>query len=173
MFQYTRNVGSDASYFHMRPNRTAQTMDQNSIRSQLAPGWTPLNILIMVALFVFVWWPFGLLMLAYILFGANLGLNLAEPATFKEAFARLTGGSSVSSGSTAQWKGDRADTGSPAVVSSNTNDLRDEAERLRQERENLDRERADLNHDRENLDRERAEFEAEKKAFEQQRHEDA
>ena len=55
-------------------------MDKKSIRTQLAPGWTPLNILIMVALFIFVWWPFGLLMLAYILFGTKLGLNLAEPA---------------------------------------------------------------------------------------------
>lgn len=123
-------------------------MDKKSIRTQLAPGWTPLNILIMVALFIFVWWPFGLLMLAYILFGTKLGLNLAEPATFKEAYARLTGGTSVSSGSATRGNGDRTVTGSPVSNSSNTTDVRDEAERLHQEREKLDRERADIDADK-------------------------
>jgi hypothetical protein len=134
-------------------------LDQKSIRTQLTPGWTLLNILIMVTLFIFVWWPFGLLMLAYILFGAKFGLNLAEPTTFKEAFARLTGGTSVNSGSATRWNADRSGTDSPGSESANTTDLRDEAERLCQEREKLDRERAD--------------FDAEKQSHDQQRREDA
>ncbi|MDB3935809.1 DUF2852 domain-containing protein [Granulosicoccus sp.] len=134
-------------------------MDQNTIRTQLAPGWTPVNIIILAVLFVFVWWPLGVLMLAYILFGPKLGLHLAEPATFKAAFARLTSGKSTSSGSATRWNGDSTDTGSPDAVSSGANGLRDEAEHVRQ--------------DRETLDRERAEFNAEKQAFEQKRREDA
>lgn len=134
-------------------------MDQKSVRAQLAPGWTPVNILITAALFLFVWWPLALLMLAYILFGAKLGLNLAEPVTFKQAFARLTSGKAINSGTATRWNGDGTDTGSPGSVSLNSTELREEAERLRREREQLDRERA--------------EFEAEKKSYGQQRHEDA
>ena len=144
--------------FNSRPNVIGQTMDQNTIRTQLAPGWTPVNIIITVALFFF-WWPLGVLMLAYILFGPKLGLHLAEPATFKAAYARLTSGASASSGSATRWNGDSTDTGSPDAVSSGPSGLRDEAELVRQ--------------DRETLDRERAEFNAEKLAFEQKRREDA
>ena len=134
-------------------------MDQNTIRTQLAPGWTPVNIIIMVALFVFVWWPLGVLMLAYILVGPKLGLHLAEPATFKAAFARLTGGAPANSGTATRWNGDSTANVSPDASLSDTGGSREEIERVRQERETLDRERA--------------EFEAEKLAFEQQRREDA
>lgn len=134
-------------------------MNQKSILTQLAPGWTPVNILIMVALFVFVWWPFGLLMLAYILVGDKFGLNLAKPVTFKQAFARLTSRPTVNSGTATRWNGERTETGSPDSASSNATELQREAERLRLEREKLDRERA--------------EFEAEKLSHEQQRREDA
>ena len=134
-------------------------MDQNTIRTQLAPGWTPVNIIIMVALFVFVWWPLGVLMLAYILVGPKLGLHLAEPATFKAAYTRLTSRAPANSGTATRWSGDSTAKVSPDASLLDTSGLREEAERVRQEREKLDRERA--------------EFDAEKLAFEQQRREDA
>lgn len=63
-------------------------LDLDNIRSQLAPGWTMVNIVLLVVLF-FLAWPLGLLMIAYILGGHSLGVNLGQPETFSVAFGRM------------------------------------------------------------------------------------
>jgi ABC-type Fe3+ transport system permease subunit len=62
----------------------------NDIKQQLAPGWSTVNIVILVALFTFSMWPIALLFLAYILWGAKVGLDLSQPETIKAFGRRLT-----------------------------------------------------------------------------------
>ena len=59
------------------------------LKSQLLPGWSPLNIGLLVVFF-FIFKLFALLMLGYILFGARLGLNLGQPDTFKALWGRIS-----------------------------------------------------------------------------------
>lgn len=62
----------------------------NDLRPQLAPGWSPVNIGLMILLFI-VFKPLGFLMLAYILVGGRLGLDLGRPDTFSAFWQRLAG----------------------------------------------------------------------------------
>lgn len=120
-------------------------MERNSLQTQLAPGWSGVNIALMAVLF-YVWWPLGLLMIAYIVWGAQFGLNLARPETFKTASQRMTSGSrapgatqggGTPSGNTAQ--------GTPDNERSDFDRWRQqETERLRSERETLERDRAEF-----------------------------
>ena len=52
----------------------------NDLKQQLAPGWSAVNIGIVVVLFI-IWWPLGLAMVAYIVFGQAVGLDLSRPDT--------------------------------------------------------------------------------------------
>ncbi len=61
----------------------------NDLKSQLLPGWSPLNIGILVVLF-FVFKLLALLMLGYIIFGARLGLDLRRPDTFRSLWTRIS-----------------------------------------------------------------------------------
>lgn len=61
----------------------------NDLKSQLLPGWSPLNIGLLV-LFFFIFKLFALLMLGYILFGDRLGLDLGRPETFKALWGRVS-----------------------------------------------------------------------------------
>lgn len=61
----------------------------NDIKSQLLPGWSPVNIGLLIVLF-FVFKLAALLMLGYILFGARLGLDLSRPETFKALWGRVS-----------------------------------------------------------------------------------
>jgi len=49
----------------------------NDLRSQLAPGWSGVNIGIMVLLFIAIP-PLGLLMLGYIIWGRQLDLDFTQ-----------------------------------------------------------------------------------------------
>lgn len=61
----------------------------NDLKSQLKPGWSPVNIGLLVVLF-FVFKLLALLMLGYIVFGAKLGLDLTRPETFKSLWQRIS-----------------------------------------------------------------------------------
>ncbi|NND92987.1 MAG: DUF2852 domain-containing protein [Granulosicoccus sp.] len=58
----------------------------NDFKQQLAPGWTPVNIGLVVILFMLAW-PLGLMMIAYIVWGEKLRLDLSRPETLS-AFGR-------------------------------------------------------------------------------------
>lgn len=52
----------------------------HDIKQQLAPGWSGVNIGLIVLLFMLAW-PLALLMIAYIIWGNKLGLDLGRPET--------------------------------------------------------------------------------------------
>lgn len=60
-------------------------IDFNALKAQLTPGWSPVNIVLTILAFLW-FWPIGLLMLAYILKGADFGLNLGQPSSFMPFF---------------------------------------------------------------------------------------
>jgi hypothetical protein len=127
--------------------------DHNELLSQLSPGWSGVNIALMVVLFM-MFWPLGLLMVGYIIWGRSLGLNLRQPETFARAGSKLSQAFRVGvhSLNNAGSSGSEVSDSEPSVTEAS---LRTEAEKLRI--------------DRAALQRERAEFEAEKREFEQQR----
>ncbi|ASJ75467.1 DUF2852 domain-containing protein [Granulosicoccus antarcticus] len=53
----------------------------HDIKQQLAPGWSGVNIGLIVLLFMFTAWPLALVMIAYVVWGEKLGLNLGRPET--------------------------------------------------------------------------------------------
>jgi len=54
----------------------------NDIKTQLAPSWSTVNIVISVLL-VMMAWPLALAFVAYILWGSKVGLDLSRPETIK------------------------------------------------------------------------------------------
>ena len=52
----------------------------NDLKQQLAPGWSTVNIVITVVLFL-ISWPLGLIYGAYVLWGQKVGLDLSQPET--------------------------------------------------------------------------------------------
>lgn len=61
----------------------------NDIKQQLAPGWSTVNIVIAAVLFLVGWWPLGLLMIAYIVWGGKVGLDLGRPETISTFWRRI------------------------------------------------------------------------------------
>lgn len=53
----------------------------HDIKQQLAPGWSAVNIGLIVIMYIIGLWPLSLLMVAYVVWGGKLGLNLARPET--------------------------------------------------------------------------------------------
>ncbi len=60
----------------------------HDIKQQLAPSWSAVNIGLIIILFL-IGWPLGLLMVAYVVWGGKLGLNLGRPETFSVFGRRL------------------------------------------------------------------------------------
>ncbi len=52
----------------------------NDLKQQLAPGWSTVNIIIIVVLFTLSW-PLALIYLAYVLWGQKVRLDLSKPET--------------------------------------------------------------------------------------------
>lgn len=127
--------------------------DHNELLTQLSPGWSAVNIALMVVLFM-MFWPLGLLMVGYIVWGRSLGLNLRQPETFLRAGSKFLQAFrvGVQSLNNAGSSGSDVPDYEPTVTVAS---LRAEAEKLRI--------------DRMSLQRERAEFETKKREFEQQR----
>ena len=61
----------------------------NELKQQLVPGWTAVNIGIIVVLWVLSMWPLSLLMVAYIIFGQRMGLDLSRPETLRTFGRRI------------------------------------------------------------------------------------
>lgn len=61
----------------------------NDLKQQLAPGWSTVNIVITVLLFMFSW-PFALVFLAYVLWGHKVNLDLSRPETITAFGRRLS-----------------------------------------------------------------------------------
>ncbi len=77
----------------------------NDFKAQLAPGWTGVNVGLLVVLFLLAF-PLGLVMLAYIVWGGRLGLNLARPETFAREARRI--GRAFGAGRD-HWRSDRTE----------------------------------------------------------------
>jgi hypothetical protein len=133
----------------------------DNIRSQLAPGWSGVNIAIMVVLLIFMF-PLGVLMIGYILLGDALGVDLGRPETFATLFRRI--GRAFDAGMT-EFNGQA--NGAPAVNTEPTTTQTDPVSTDTAHTES--REAQNLQAQRENLDAERRRFEAEKAAFYQRR----
>lgn len=52
----------------------------DDLKKQLAPGWSTVNIIILVVLFMFSW-ALALIYLAYVLWGQKVNLDLSRPET--------------------------------------------------------------------------------------------
>jgi len=117
----------------------------SDLRSQLAPGWSGVNIGLLVVLFI-IGWPLGLLMLGYIVWGQQLGLHLGRPETLTAAFSRL---SNAWKAGLNNWQNKiDSSTGTPGYSGSTVDNSADQ----------LHKERLDLEKDR-------LAFEAEKRAW--------
>lgn len=81
----------------------------NDLRAQLAPGWSGVNVAITVVLFLMAW-PLAIVMIAYIVWGDRLGLNLARPETLSAFGGRIAHA----------WRAGSASWGSAAPLSSGT-----------------------------------------------------
>ena len=127
----------------------------NDWRSQLSPGWSGVNVALVVVLFLFAW-PLGLVMIGYIVWGRRLGLDVGRPETLSAFGARLShawraGSESWGSGRTipstgtpgARAAGGRPDAAadSPSANGRTAGDTTTSDETLRREREILARER--------------------------------
>ena len=128
----------------------------------LRPGWTPLTIALMVLGFVF-FWPLGLAMLAYILFGDRIPEFRRGARAMKDDFSRSFGGC----GARRSWNGPTgASSGNAAFDEYRAAELRrrdEERRRLEEERaefesfvQNLRRARDQEEFDRFKADRDRA-----------------
>ena len=136
-------------------------MDIQTLRTQLAPQWSGVNIAIIVVLYL-ISLPLALIMIAYVVWGRKLDLNLARPQSFVTAGTRLSKAmsralsdlSGSESGSGATGNG-----GTPSGVGGEPSGgpfddwRKQETERLRVEREALE-------HERTAFEREKAAYEA-------------
>ncbi len=131
-----------------------------NLRSQLAPGWSGVNIALVVILMI-VMMPLGLLMIAYILFGESLGLDLGRPETFTSAFERI--GRAINAG-VAEFNGQGT-----APTNSQAETPQTGAAPATTQTDQAMREAQNLQAERDGLAAERRRFEAEKAAFYQRR----
>jgi len=60
----------------------------NDIKQQLAPGWSTVNVVIAIMLFL-ISWPLAALFVAYILWGGKVGLDLSRPETISAFGVRI------------------------------------------------------------------------------------
>ena len=62
----------------------------NDFKQQLAPSWSAVNLVITAVLFLIGWWPLSLIMIAYILWGSKVGLDLSRPETVRAFIRRIS-----------------------------------------------------------------------------------
>lgn len=99
---------------------------------QLRPAWTPVNIGLMVLLFATGLWVFGLLMIAYMLYGKELGIDFSNWGKAKSTMNKA-------------FDGSRWGTGEKATGNFAFDEWRDaELKRLDEERKKLDEARRDF-----------------------------
>ena len=105
----------------------------------LRPGWTPLTIALMVLGFVF-FWPLGLAMLAYILWGDRIPEFRRSAEGVKADFKRSFGGCASRKSWGGAQGGHSYNSGNAAFDEYRESELR----RLEEERRRLDGERAEF-----------------------------
>ena len=62
----------------------------NDFKQQLAPSWSAVNLVITAVLFLIGWWPLSLIMIAYIIWGNKVGLDLSRPETVTAFIRRIS-----------------------------------------------------------------------------------
>lgn len=98
------NVGG---FYHVDDTKL---FNQRSFSYQLRPAWTPVNMALMVLFFITGLWLFGLAMIAYMLYGKDIGLDLSNWGkarhSVNKAFDRANWSSPSSSGNSAfdDWR---------------------------------------------------------------------
>jgi hypothetical protein len=105
----------------------------------LRPGWTPLTIALMVLGFV-CFWPLGVAMLAYIIWGDRLPEFRRNAEGVRDDFKRSFSGCGWGSRRDARWSGYQNQSGNAAFDEYRTAELK----RLDEERRRLDEERAEF-----------------------------
>jgi len=111
----------------------------------LRPGWTPLTIALMVLGFV-VFWPLGLAMLAYIIWGDRIPEFRRNAEGVRDDFKRSFGGCGAK-----RWNASTYQSGNSAFDAYRAAELK----RLDEERRKLDGERAEFEEFVQNLRRAR------------------
>jgi hypothetical protein len=105
----------------------------------LRPGWTPLTIALMVLGF-FVFWPLGLAMLAYILWGDRLPEFRRSAEGVRDDFKRSFSGCGWQGRRDQRWGSHQSQSGNAAFDDYRAAELK----RLDEERRKLDEERAEF-----------------------------
>ncbi|WP_051881519.1 DUF2852 domain-containing protein [Parvularcula oceani] len=109
----------------------AKVFDEQEFSRQLRPAWTPLNIALMVFMFVVGLWPLGLAMIVYMSYGREMGIDLSNWGRAKKSASRAMDG--------VKWSSDRT-TGNAAFDEWRDNELK----RLDEERRKLDEARREF-----------------------------
>ncbi|WP_183818484.1 DUF2852 domain-containing protein [Parvularcula dongshanensis] len=70
-------------------NNSPRVFDEREFTRQLRPAWTPLNIALMVFLFVVGLWPLGLAAIVYMSYGREMGIDLSNWGKAKRSGSHL------------------------------------------------------------------------------------
>ncbi|MCQ8185667.1 DUF2852 domain-containing protein [Parvularcula maris] len=135
-----------------------KVFDQNTFQHQLRPAWTPVNIALMILFFVSGLWFLGLAMIAYMMYGREMGLDFSNWGATKSTAKRAANKGFA-------WTSNRTQGSGNAAFDA----WRDaEIERLREEKRKLDEARdAFEQHMRDlRMARDREEFDNFKRAWE-------
>ena len=137
-----------------------KVFDEKTFQHQLRPAWTPVNIGLMILFFAVGLWPLGLLAIAYMMYGKEMGIDLSNWGSAKSSAKKAAKGFS--------WQSNRTSTSGNAAFDA----WREaEIERLEEEKRKLDEARdAFEEHMKElRMARDREEFDAFKRAWEEKR----
>ncbi len=130
----------------------AKVFNEKSFSQQLRPAWTPLNVAIMIFFFVTGLWILGLAMIAYMIYGQQMGLNFANWGAYGK------GGRCGSR----RWRHESRTTAAPTGNAAFDEWRQAEIDKLEEERRKLDEARRDFEAYLEELKqaKDREEFEA-------------
>jgi len=122
-------------------------LDLVNLRSQLSPGWSPVNIgAVVILTWIFI--PFGLAMIAYVLWGDRVGLDFSQPGSIRQFVTRLKNGfrGAVQGFNSTQGHANPPSTGTPTPDRDSFESWRRQEEvKLQNEREALEQERDAFN----------------------------
>ncbi|MEO1041682.1 MAG: DUF2852 domain-containing protein [Pseudomonadota bacterium] len=79
---------------------TDKIFDEKTFQDQLRPAWTPVNVALMILFFVTGLWPLGLLAIAYMMYGREMGLDFSNWGQAKSSVRRASKGCTWSSNRT-------------------------------------------------------------------------
>lgn len=112
----------------------AKVFNGKNFSHQLRPAWTPVNMALMIFFFIAGFWWLGLIMIAYMLYGKELGVDFSNWGKAKSSVNKAFDSDSW------KCKGGRSNTGNSAF-----DEWRDaELKRLDEERRKLDEARREF-----------------------------